>query len=151
MTLRAYQKRAFIIKERVVRHSRPLGLVLIKLLTGEKRACSQHRMMSTVLSLILSLALVAAVSGLRRFTPSRFFASRTSSTKTALDERINTQIEMESAKVVSTLNLVAGEKCVVCRCWKSNKFPLCDGSHVKHNTETGDNVGPAIIVAAPSA
>jgi CDGSH-type Zn-finger protein len=36
---------------------------------------------------------------------------------------------------------------VVCRCWLSNKFPLCDGSHVKHNKETGDNVAPAIVTA----
>ena len=28
-----------------------------------------------------------------------------------------------------------------CRCSKSKKFPLCDGSHVKHNKETGDNIG----------
>ncbi|XP_043375789.1 CDGSH iron-sulfur domain-containing protein 1 isoform X3 [Dermochelys coriacea] len=26
-----------------------------------------------------------------------------------------------------------------------SKFPLCDGSHTKHNEETGDNVGPLII------
>lgn len=25
------------------------------------------------------------------------------------------------------------------------QFPLCDGSHIKHNEETGDNVGPLII------
>ncbi|KAB0374015.1 hypothetical protein FD755_014271 [Muntiacus reevesi] len=24
-------------------------------------------------------------------------------------------------------------------------FPLCDGSHTKHNEESGDNVGPLII------
>ncbi|KAJ1403772.1 hypothetical protein B484DRAFT_225131, partial [Ochromonadaceae sp. CCMP2298] len=31
------------------------------------------------------------------------------------------------------------------RCWKSETFPYCDGSHVKHNKETGDNLGPLII------
>ena len=31
------------------------------------------------------------------------------------------------------------------RCWKSKKFPYCDGSHAKHNAETGDNVGPLIV------
>ncbi|KXZ48012.1 hypothetical protein GPECTOR_31g376 [Gonium pectorale] len=25
------------------------------------------------------------------------------------------------------------------------KFPYCDGAHVKHNKETGDNVGPLVI------
>ncbi|KAF8357472.1 hypothetical protein PRIPAC_92467, partial [Pristionchus pacificus] len=38
-----------------------------------------------------------------------------------------------------------GEKKVYCRCWKSEKFPFCDGSHNKHNKENGDNVGPLII------
>ena len=27
----------------------------------------------------------------------------------------------------------------------SQQFPLCNGAHVAHNTETGDNVGPLII------
>lgn len=27
----------------------------------------------------------------------------------------------------------------------SLQFPMCNGSHVKHNKETGDNVGPLII------
>ena len=31
------------------------------------------------------------------------------------------------------------------RCWKSKKFPYCDGAHAKHNAETGDNVGPLIV------
>lgn len=25
------------------------------------------------------------------------------------------------------------------------QFPMCDGTHVKHNKDTGDNVGPLII------
>ena len=29
--------------------------------------------------------------------------------------------------------------------WKSKVFPVCDASHVKHNEECGDNVGPLII------
>ncbi len=37
---------------------------------------------------------------------------------------------------------------VFCRCWKSNKFPYCDGSHNKHNQVTGDNVGPLIVKKA---
>lgn len=44
--------------------------------------------------------------------------------------------------------LAAGEKKVYCRCWLSDTFPLCNGAHAKHNTETGDNVGPLIVSAA---
>ncbi|KAJ8318426.1 hypothetical protein KUTeg_003517 [Tegillarca granosa] len=40
--------------------------------------------------------------------------------------RVNQRIQKESSKVV-------------------NMFPLCDGSHTKHNEETGDNVGPLVL------
>jgi hypothetical protein len=45
--------------------------------------------------------------------------------------------------VQATIN----EKGVVslCRCFASNKFPLCDGSHNKHNKEHGDNAGPVVL------
>jgi hypothetical protein len=33
-------------------------------------------------------------------------------------DRINKIIELDSPKVVSPISLNAGEKCVVCRCWK---------------------------------
>ena len=33
-------------------------------------------------------------------------------------EKINKIVDLESPKVVSTIALNAGEKCVVCRCWK---------------------------------
>mmetsp|Transcript_29042 Transcript_29042/g.78117 ORF Transcript_29042/g.78117 Transcript_29042/m.78117 type:complete len:105 (-) Transcript_29042:524-838(-) len=32
-----------------------------------------------------------------------------------------------------------------CRCWRSKKFPLCDGSHVAFNKESGDNTGPLVL------
>ena len=38
-----------------------------------------------------------------------------------------------------------GSKKVYCRCWQSGTFPLCDGKHMAHNKETGDNVGPLIV------
>jgi hypothetical protein len=37
------------------------------------------------------------------------------------------------------------DKVAYCRCWKSKTFPYCDGSHAKHNTVTGDNVGPLVF------
>mmetsp|Transcript_24977 Transcript_24977/g.56639 ORF Transcript_24977/g.56639 Transcript_24977/m.56639 type:complete len:158 (-) Transcript_24977:61-534(-) len=65
--------------------------------------------------------------------------------KAEKDGKINTQIDPESPKVVNKEDLVAGDKKVYCRCWKSKTFPLCDGAHAKHNEETGDNVGPLIV------
>ena len=61
------------------------------------------------------------------------------------DVPINKDIGKEKDKVVDNVELQAGEKCVLCRCWKSGKFPLCDGAQLKHNKETGDNVGPVIV------
>lgn len=60
--------------------------------------------------------------------------------------RVNCDIKMDCAKVVDTIDIedIDG-KAVLCRCWKSQKFPYCDGTHTKHNKETGDNVGPIIV------
>ena len=60
--------------------------------------------------------------------------------------KVNDKIQKDCDKVVHTLDVEdIGKKTVFCRCWKSVKFPYCDGSHNKHNEETGDNVGPLII------
>lgn len=59
---------------------------------------------------------------------------------------INPAIKKDQPKVVDTLDVEdLGNKSVFCRCWKSKKFPYCDGSHAAHNKECGDNVGPLII------
>jgi CDGSH-type Zn-finger protein len=47
-------------------------------------------------------------------------------------------------------DLPAGQKVEICRCWLSAEFPICDGAHKKHNAETGDNVGPAVLTGVPA-
>lgn len=62
------------------------------------------------------------------------------------DKSINPSIKKDQPKVVDSLDLEdLGTKSVFCRCWRSKKFPYCDGAHTKHNNECGDNVGPLII------
>ncbi|XP_069835179.1 CDGSH iron-sulfur domain-containing protein 1 [Dendropsophus ebraccatus] len=59
---------------------------------------------------------------------------------------VNQDIQKDNPKVVHAFDMEdLGDKAVYCRCWRSKKFPYCDGAHTKHNEETGDNVGPLII------
>jgi len=61
---------------------------------------------------------------------------------------INPGIHPEREKVVNNVSVNDIEDTATkayCRCWKSKKFPFCDGAHNKHNRECGDNVGPLII------
>ncbi|XP_035220708.1 CDGSH iron-sulfur domain-containing protein 1-like [Stegodyphus dumicola] len=60
--------------------------------------------------------------------------------------RVNKKVQLGTDKVVHSVDIEdIGKKSVFCRCWKSEKFPYCDGSHNKHNEETGDNLGPLIV------
>ena len=61
---------------------------------------------------------------------------------------MNNKIDLDSPKVATMEKMQEGDKKVYCRCWKSDTFPLCNGSHMTHNKETGDNVGPLILSAA---
>ncbi|XP_073404350.1 CDGSH iron-sulfur domain-containing protein 1 [Dendrobates tinctorius] len=59
---------------------------------------------------------------------------------------VNQDVQKDNPKVVHAFDMEdLGDKAVYCRCWRSKKFPFCDGAHTKHNEETGDNVGPLII------
>jgi CDGSH-type Zn-finger protein len=67
--------------------------------------------------------------------------------------QVNNKVKKDEAKVVDVVDCNEIEKLVqfkdgkvvLCRCWKSDTFPYCNGAHVQHNKETGDNVGPLII------
>jgi len=60
--------------------------------------------------------------------------------------RLNKSYKLELSKVAETVDVEnLGSKTVYCRCWQSKKFPLCDGSHGKHNKACGDNLGPLIV------
>ncbi|KAI3388190.1 hypothetical protein SNEBB_006236 [Seison nebaliae] len=59
---------------------------------------------------------------------------------------INRSIQLSKEKVVDIVDVEdIGEKKAFCRCWKSKKFPYCDGAHNQHNAATGDNVGPLVV------
>ncbi|KAK3855258.1 hypothetical protein Pcinc_038327 [Petrolisthes cinctipes] len=70
--------------------------------------------------------------------------------KTLLDKQLGTVVNLSvrksESKVADSVDIEdIGKQAVFCRCWRSSKFPYCDGTHNKHNTATGDNVGPLII------
>jgi CDGSH-type Zn-finger protein len=61
--------------------------------------------------------------------------------------KINPDIKKDDPKVVDLVEIedLETEKTAYCRCWKSKKFPLCDGAHSDHNKLTGDNIGPLVV------
>ncbi|XP_064643534.1 CDGSH iron-sulfur domain-containing protein 2 homolog isoform X2 [Lineus longissimus] len=77
------------------------------------------------------------------FVTARAFAPGCSDKKAAC---VNPDIKKNIEKVADTVDIEdIGEKAAFCRCWRSKKFPYCDGSHNQHNKNCCDNVGPLII------
>lgn len=92
-------------------------------------------------SLIPGFRLSKVAAALSTYLVTRYFSGH-SGTKS----RVNQTFNKDSPKVVHSFDIEdIGNKVAYCRCWRSKKFPYCDGAHAKHNEETGDNVGPLII------
>jgi CDGSH-type Zn-finger protein len=92
------------------------------------------------------LGLLIAGSGWLTYRHLTYYQTPPPSTKEPEKPKVNLTLKKDSPKVVDTVDIEEiGEKKVFCRCWRSKKFPYCDGAHAKHNEETGDNVGPLII------
>jgi len=53
----------------------------------------------------------------------------------------------QGGHIRSTVTMRRGEVIALCRCWQSENFPLCDGSH-KYNE---DEKGPVVILTDCSA
>lgn len=68
------------------------------------------------------------------------------------EDWVNKTVQKDKDKVADVIQIEdLGEKVAFCRCWKSKKFPHCDGSHNQHNKETGDNVGPVVLKRGTSS
>ncbi|XP_058791184.1 CDGSH iron-sulfur domain-containing protein 2 homolog [Phymastichus coffea] len=66
--------------------------------------------------------------------------------RAASSGKINHKIQKNVSKVVNSVDIEdITEKAAFCRCWRSENWPYCDGSHGRHNTECNDNVGPLLI------
>ncbi|XP_015674327.1 CDGSH iron-sulfur domain-containing protein 1 [Protobothrops mucrosquamatus] len=90
---------------------------------------------------VVGVAFAAGTAAIGYLAYKKFFSKRK-----ACNGMVNLDIQKDNPKVVHAFDMEdLGEKAVYCRCWRSKTFPLCDGSHTKHNDETGDNVGPLII------
>ncbi|XP_078486178.1 CDGSH iron-sulfur domain-containing protein 2 homolog A-like [Ciona intestinalis] len=62
------------------------------------------------------------------------------------DTIMNFRVEKQKEKVYDVIDVEdLGEKTNFCRCWRSKKWPFCDGSHNAFNKATGDNVASLII------
>ncbi|MES1903748.1 MAG: CDGSH iron-sulfur domain-containing protein 2 [Paramarteilia canceri] len=64
---------------------------------------------------------------------------------------VNNSIKKTENKVVDHLKISKDEGSkAFCRCWQSDNFPYCDGSHNDFNQETGDNLGPLLVEVLPT-
>nr|XP_043632906.1 CDGSH iron-sulfur domain-containing protein NEET [Erigeron canadensis] len=105
--------------------------------------------MASILGVGLPFGLSTAPPPLKRSATGSGIASRrmVGVVKAEGGGGINPEIRKSEDKVVDSVVVteLAKPLTAYCRCWRSGTFPLCDGSHVKHNKATGDNVGPLLL------
>ncbi len=66
--------------------------------------------------------------------------------KCGKDSVVNQSVMKDQEKVVHSYDMEdLADSVAFCRCWRSKKFPFCDGAHNAHNKLTGDNVGPLCL------
>ncbi|KAA0198206.1 Zinc finger CDGSH domain-containing protein 1 [Fasciolopsis buskii] len=91
---------------------------------------------------LLGLATFGAVTGALGYSVYTTVMVHMSKRKALINLDISKHLN-KCATVVDVESI--DKKTSYCRCWRSAKFPFCDGAHNKHNEETGDNVGPLVI------
>ncbi|XP_074647673.1 CDGSH iron-sulfur domain-containing protein 2-like [Tubulanus polymorphus] len=92
------------------------------------------------------LPFLGIVSFLTYATVRVFIPNQSSTAEDPRSKWVNEDIQKDCPKVADVMNIEdLGNKTAYCRCWKSKKFPYCDGSHTAHNKATGDNVGPVVL------
>ncbi|THD18068.1 Zinc finger CDGSH domain-containing protein 1 [Fasciola hepatica] len=97
---------------------------------------------------ILGLATFGAVTGALSYSVYTTVMVHLGKHKGLINLDINKHLN-KCATVVDVESI--DKKTAYCRCWRSAKFPFCDGAHNKHNEETGDNVGPLVIESKKTA
>ncbi|XP_024990976.1 CDGSH iron-sulfur domain-containing protein NEET [Cynara cardunculus var. scolymus] len=106
--------------------------------------------MASIVGVGIPFALSSSPQALKRSTIGGGVTIRSSRRMVAVRAEgggINPEIRKNEDKVVDSVVVteLSNPVTAYCRCWRSGTFPLCDGSHVKHNKANEDNVGPLLL------
>ena len=103
-------------------------------------------MLRTIDPLVWSWIGTAVAVGYAAYITYSSSKSKSEDNKLGSGTPINLNVKKDVPKLVDTFDVEdLGKKTIFCRCWRSKKFPYCDGAHSEHNKACNDNVGPLII------